>query len=415
MKENRGLFTTLLLTSILLFNYSLSFGQWSDIALNGRKGHYEIPFTYQNNFIVIDLVFNGVFPLKFIFDTGAEHTILAKKEITDLLDVDYQRTFRIFGADLQTELTAYLASGISLQIEDVTAINRSILVLDEDYFKFQEFTGLNIHGLLGADFFRRFVVQIDYRKERIILIDPKKFSPPRKKYKEIDIAITRNKPYIETITETSPDTSIELRLLIDTGASLSLMLFTSSHPDLNVPENVIRSRIGIGLGGSIEGYLGRVHKFNFGEYQLGEVIANFQDVLPLMDTTLMKNRNGLIGNGILERFDIYIDYIKGRLYLSPNKRYNKKFKYDLSGITFIAGGEYFNEFTVQRVIENSPADLAGVKPGDKILKVNFWSTSLLNFSAIVKKFKKKPGKNINLILLRDGERVKVSFQLKELI
>jgi len=34
----------------------------------------EIPFRYQNNFILVDVLFDNIFPLTFIFDTGSENT-----------------------------------------------------------------------------------------------------------------------------------------------------------------------------------------------------------------------------------------------------------------------------------------------------------------------------------------------------
>ena len=41
----------------------------------------EIPFERQGNFIIVKVTFEGLFPLRFILDTGAEHTILTKKEL----------------------------------------------------------------------------------------------------------------------------------------------------------------------------------------------------------------------------------------------------------------------------------------------------------------------------------------------
>ena len=43
------------------------------------RSQIDIPFEYTNNFIILTVHFNGLLPLKFIFDTGAEHTILSKR------------------------------------------------------------------------------------------------------------------------------------------------------------------------------------------------------------------------------------------------------------------------------------------------------------------------------------------------
>jgi hypothetical protein len=46
-------------------------------------------------------------------------------------------------------------------------------------------------------------------------------------------------------------------------------------------------------------------------------------------------RNGLIGNMLLERFEVFIDFHKAKLYLKAKKNYNKDFEYDKSGMDCI--------------------------------------------------------------------------------
>jgi hypothetical protein len=153
----------------------LAYPQIRDLDIARGRESVELPFEYVNDFIILTVYFNEILPLKFIFDTGAEYTLITKKEITDLLQVDYRKKYPLLGADLTTELYAYLATGVRLRIADFAAINRSILVLEEDYFKFEEYAGINIQGIIGSDLFRRFVVKIDYRKQKITLTDPSKF------------------------------------------------------------------------------------------------------------------------------------------------------------------------------------------------------------------------------------------------
>ena len=85
------------------FNSVLSAQQSLYIIEKGKKD-VDIPFKYENGFIVVNLIINGVLPLKFIFDTGAEYTILAKREFTDVLGVNYEREFNLIGADLTLSL-----------------------------------------------------------------------------------------------------------------------------------------------------------------------------------------------------------------------------------------------------------------------------------------------------------------------
>ncbi|MBK7872800.1 MAG: aspartyl protease family protein [Saprospiraceae bacterium] len=385
--------------------------------LEFRKGlkKVEIPFEYENNFIIVRVIFNDVFPLKFIFDTGAEHTILTRREITDLLQINYERRFPLLGSDLTTELYAYLARGVKLSIHNLVALNRSILVLDEDYFRFEEYGGISVHGIMGSDLFRRFVVKIDFRRKVITLYDPATFVPPSgNRYHIVPLEIHRNKPYIVSPTRIS-DTTIQAKYLIDTGASLSLLLYTNTHPAFELPPKYIRSKIGMGLGGYLQGFLGRIEKIEIEDFAMEGVITNFQEVPPDIDSSFLNGRNGILGNQILNRFEITIDYIHEKMYIAAEKTFNKKFQYDRSGLIIAASGLHLNDFNVVDIIAGSPAEEAGIQIGDEIKVINGIPTSLMHLSDITKRLQKRVGKKINLVIKRNDERIKIHFRLRNLI
>ena len=388
--------------------------QRSDLYIHKSAKRVDIPFEYKNGFIIVNLVLNDVFPLRFIMDTGAEHTILTKREITDILEINYDRKLSLMGADLSTELYAYLARGIKLQVGNVIGLNRSILVLEEDYIQFETFTGMNIHGILGADFFRRFVVKINYRKQLITLIDPRHFIPP-KNYSCLPIDVDRYKPYYHAEVHTSQDSMLKLKLLLDTGASLALLLEASSHPNLNIPERVIPSALGLGLGGDVKGYMGKITKLSLQDFEMQEVLTHFQDLSLLGDTLRDSNRHGLIGNYILSKFTLIFDYYNEKLYLNPNRSYSDKLRYDRSGIQCVASGPNLNVFTVHYILPDSPADKAGVLVGDEILSINGRATKLLPLSGVNRMFRKKVGKRMKVKVLRGEEKLKLSFYLEELL
>lgn len=405
-----------ILTYLLLLLLSLpGWSQLYDLEIRRGVKKVEIPFEYENNFIIVKVLFNDVFPLKFIFDTGAEHTILTQREITDLLQINYERRFVILGSDLSTELYAYLARGVKLSIDNLVALNRSILVLDEDYFRFEEYGGINVQGIIGADLFRRFVVKIDYRRKVITLYDPMQFKPPlSSKHLEIPIQTHRNKPYLYAPTNIS-DTTIQAKYLLDTGASLSLLLYTNTHPAFELPPQYIRSKIGMGLGGYLQGFLGRINRLDIGEFELDNVITNFQEIPADIDSSFMNDRNGIIGNQILSRFEVTIDYLNEKLYLEPERNFRRKFQYDRSGLIIAASGVNLNVFTVVDIITGSPAEEADIKIGDEIRVINGIPTNLMHLSDITKRLQKRTGKKINLIVRRGNDRIRKQFRLRELI
>lgn len=402
---------------ILLFMLCFAPARSQFRDLNYQKGFkkVDIPFEIENDFIVIKVIFNGTFPLKFIFDTGAEHTILTKREISDLLQLKYRRRFIILGSDMKTELTAYLVQGVKLRISTIEAINRSILVLEDDYFRFEEFAGIDVQGILGADFFRRFVVKINYRRKIITLYDPGSFRPPRGKFASLPIEIKRHKPYIQAGIYFRRDSAINVKLLVDTGASLSLLLHTQTHPGLDLPPQVIRSNIGMGLGGYLEGFLGRLEQLELAGFHMENVLTNFQEVLPDIDTAYLNQRNGIIGNQVLSRFIVIIDYIRGIIYLQPSREFRRKFQYDRSGLLIASSGPRLNQYTVFDVVSGSPADEAGIQVGDEIRTVNRLPVNLLSLMDISRKLKRKPGKKISMIIKREGKKFRKSFVLRDII
>lgn len=386
-----------------------------DLEIQHGVKKVEIPFDYENNFIIVKLIFNDVFPLKFIFDTGAEHTILTQREITDLLQINYERRFTIIGSDLSTELYAYLARGVKLNINNLVAFNRSILVLEEDYFRFEEYGGIQVQGILGADLFRRFIVKINYRRKIITLYDPASFRAPGGRFEEYPIEIERHKPYLLANTSLTANATIRGKYLLDTGASISLLLYTNSHPAFNLPSQFIRSKIGMGLGGFLQGFMGRIQEIQIGANKLENVITNFQDISTNVDTSFTNNRNGIIGNQVLNRFEIIIDYVHSKLYLQPEKNYRRTFQYDKSGLILAASGVNLNVFTVVDLIENSPAAKAGVEIGDEIKKINGVPTSIIHLSDLLKRLQGKSGKKIKLQIARKNTKLMKAFVLKELI
>jgi hypothetical protein len=413
MKLHRQLFLSLLLFTALSPNLS---AQRNDLLFPPGQQKVEIPFDYQNNFIIVSLVFNEIFPLRFIFDTGAENTILIQREITDLLQVDYQKRFTIQGADLGTPLFAYLARGIHLRIGEMHAYDRSILVLEEDYFHFDQFSGIDVHGILGADFFRRFVVKINYQKQVITLQDPVSFKPPKGgRFFEYPMEVHRNKPYIHVETLLTNDTTVNTKLLMDTGASIPLLLYTATNPLLRMPAKVIESNIGIGLGGIIYGYLGRIKQLKLQKHPYEEILTNFQELPPVIDTSFLHGRNGIIGNQLLERFVILIDYIHEKLYLQPDVGYKNDFIFDRSGLILAASGDNLNKFTVFDLVRNGPAERAGIMRGDEIRTVNGLPSRFFKLEDLNQKFRQKLGKKIKLVIYRNEVRMEKEFVLELII
>ena len=395
-------------------------GQVFDLAQHRTFTKEEVPFRFEGNFILVSVLFNNLLPLTFILDTGAEYSILTKKEIADFLNIDYQKRYALYGADMQEELYAYLSKNISLQMGDLQATHRSILVLEEDYFRFEEYSGLQIHGILGADFLKRFTLQIDYQKQMVTFFSPVYFKNKVKINKDnvdlLPFTLIKSKPYIRCTTHLYGEEINTLNYLIDTGAGLSLLLYTSIDSLKNAQVKMLNSPIGLGLGGKLEGYVGRIKNFQFASKSFPELITKFQQKPIFFDSLMITPRDGIIGNNILSAFSkVIFDYNTSNIIVSKNPKKVKQRPYDRSGLIIGASGENLNIFTILRIIENTPAFKSGLQIGDKIKKINGLSTGILSLDMINNKFRGSIGKKMRITIQRDNQFIEFELQLEDII
>jgi predicted aspartyl protease len=381
--------------------------------LNGQR-KVTIPFRFIHNFIILKVKLYGVLPVNLIYDTGAEHVIIFKREYTDLLNVPYDKKIPIMGADLTRKIFALITRNAMLEIEGLHPKSYDILVLEEDYFKLDELVGISIDGLLGGGFFKNLVVNIDYRNSRITLYDPNYFEIP-KDYLVLPIRVKANKPYIDAETSLQDGSVVQVDLLLDTGAGVPLLLHTNSSKSLHLPEHYIRGKLGMGLGGYLEGYIGRVNNLKLGEINFPGVLTSFQEIQEEWLTDSDRFRNGIIGNQLLSRFSVYFDYIHAQLIVKPYHRKQKPFIMDKSGLVIFAFSDDFNRFVVKDVIEESPAEQADIRPNDIITKIQGFPTHFYSLDDINSMLQKKVGKQIRMVIRRDGQKLKKRFVLKDLI
>jgi hypothetical protein len=374
----------------------------------------EIPFEYQHNFIVVNIRFGGKLPLRFLFDTGAEHTLLFKKSYADLLGVQYERKLTLIGSDMSSEISAFVARNVPIQLYPLAPVNQDILVLEDNFNSMDKMTGSDIDGILGASYFRNFTVQIDYSKGIITLTNPREFDPPGKKFEVYPIEIINSKPYVSATAIFQSKDTAKTRLLMDTGAGLSLLLHSNTHESIQLPSSTITGTLGSGIGGELVGYVGKINALETFNIKFNDVITSFQD----LDQNLIRPdklvRNGIIGNQILNRFVIIIDYPRSMLYLKARKNVNDKFEYDRSGLTIFAVGRYLDEYVVHEVLPGSPAWEAGIRKGDYITHLQRFPTHFYSLGSILGKLKKKEGKKIRMSIDRDGKKKIAKFELSNL-
>jgi len=383
------------------------------IGITGNRKVATIPFEKHSNLIVVPIWLNQGEVLNFLVDTGARYTILTRRHYISTARITMDKQVRLLGSDMSIEMIAYLVPQISMRISNVNFRNQTILVLKEDYLHLENLLGIPIHGIIGSDLFKRFIVKIDYRNSLITLYEREAFKLPPD-FQGLDIEVDEYKPYVYALTRIGEDT-IQPKLLLDTGASVSLLLHPDASEEIVLPENVVTGSLAFGLGGEVEGLMGRVEQLQLPPFEFRNLVTHFQDMTNAVDSTYLDDREGIIGGDILNRFTVIFDYFQGKMYLKPNRRYNRAFGYDRSGMSFLASGSTLKDFIVRRVLSDSPASAAGVQVEDRLLRINGMGRRNLSLQQITRILQGKPNKRIRLVLLRDGEKIKVEFRLRDLV
>ncbi len=398
---------------LLLFLHSPTSAQVLGLELLGDKNKMVIPFDYKHNFIVLSVRMSNL-PLNFLFDTGAEHTILFKKEISDILGYSYEEPLELAGSDLDRIVLAYISRNIPLRLTGTNTVDRDIIVLDEDILHMDELTGESIDGIIGSRFFRGLKIEIDYKKQHLILYKDLPVSKIKNEnYHKMDVIINSHKPYLKCQVNNNQDTA-QMDILIDTGAGIPFLLFLGDGAKTNLPDVYMAGNLARGLGGDLKGYLSKTKELSIdNKFSFSNLITNYQTLRSDTLRKLIYNRDGLIGNPLLERFNIIIDYVNEDAYFKPNKNYNKDFEYDISGLILYAFGKNLDNYFVKEVLVGSPAEKAGILRGDVLKKVGILRANFYSLAGLYKRLIRRKGKQIRLKIERKGQTYMKIVDLKD--
>lgn len=383
-----------------------------DDLLRGRK-KLTIPFELVGNYIVLDIIYNGIVPLKFIYDTGANNTILFEKTYPEIFYTQYSDTMKIIGADANQALNGYIVRNGTFRIANANTknISRDYVVLSENYIKMESSLGVKIDGILGNDFFKRLTIEINYPKKRLTLWHPDKIKIHKKYETTLPITIKNGKPYVECGIDINSNTT-QANLLIDTGAGTTLLL--NENENIQIPQNAILSFLGNGLTGDMQGHVGIIQKLNIADIVFETFIGSFQKIdSTYLDSNIIIHRDGIIGNTILSRFDIILDMVNEKMYISKNKYFDRELMQDKSGLIIHAFGEKLRDYVVFYVYPDSPADKAGIRKDDIILRINRCKSKKIKLNKLLNKLSKE-GKTITLSILRNNkEEIETSLLLSK--
>lgn len=432
---------------VLFLSHGTVFSQSKFKIQNSRKSD-KIHFKLINNLIIVPVTINNV-DLSFILDTGVGKTILFNySNVSDSLKIKDTEIIYLRGLGDGESVQALKSKNNVIRIGDAVKFHYELFAVFNDKIDFTPRLGVPVHGIIGYDLLKDFVVEINYSRKFIRLTEPDQYKYKNcKKCERFNLEFYNNKPYINAQVNIDSKT-IPVKLLIDSGGSDAIWLFEDKELGIKHSGEFFVDFLGHGLSGSVYGKRSKIDEFLLKSFILKNPNVAFPESSSILFAKQFKERNGSLAGSVLKRFNLIFDYQKAIVMFKKNSFFKHDFSYNKSGIELAHDGvrvikevnyksnsntglvsEDTNQinnlildptyklslkpsYTIVELRENSPGDKAGLKRGDIVLSINGKSTHLYKLQNLMEKFYNKQGTKINLVIERQGKVFSVYFKLE---
>jgi predicted aspartyl protease len=262
-----------------------------------------------------------------------------------------------------------------------------------DYEILTSVYGIKIDGIIGYSFLSRYIVKLNYDTMLMEIFTPGELKYPRGGH--LLRPLLASIP-IQTLNFKDKD-KFQNRFYFDTGAGLSFLLSEDYIRDSGILKNKKKLPLvtqAEGLGGKMTMRLTTIQEVRLGPYKFKNVPTFLFD--DDYNVTSYPFLGGLIGNDLLRRFNIILNYKKREIHIIPNRSFNEAFDYAYTGL-----GVYYvdGKVMVEDVVKDSPGEEGGFMPGDVILGIN---NNYSNNIQVYKSMMQNLGDKLKFVILRNG-------------
>jgi len=348
-----------------------------------------VPFDFDTNQILVRASANGSEPAWFILDTGASANVLdaafAKK-----LGIKQESERQSSGAGKGT-VKAGLTRGVRYDVGGTSTVAETTYLIDLSGQP--AILGREVAGILGYDFFIKFAVEVDYEAQVLRLHDPATFKPPPGA-EALQFTLDKKTPHVPIQIKVPGQVAVTKTVLVDSGSQ-------DAVDDDVMPQSPIKRDVlgGVGLGQEYRVTVGRADWAKLGSFTLRAPAGVGGGV-------------ALIGNEVLRRFHLGIDYSRKTLWLAPNQHLDDAFTNDASGLDLRYAPDH-QTFEIHDVSQPSPAASAGIKAGDVLTAVDGRPVSELGGLQRLHALFSRAGATYTLTVKRGAETRQVPLTLRE--
>jgi Aspartyl protease len=348
-----------------------------------------IPFVqFTGGVIVFEAkIGNNSTPLHFILDTGSGGASIDSVTAQEL-NLVLIPTDTIVNGIAGAHKVSYI---FNQKFTTGNLVTDSMNFYVNDYSILSSVYGDKIDGIIGYNFLSRYIFNINFDSSKIFV-----YSKGKYKYQQGGVLL---RPTFSKLMHHPLDLKDKKKttdnIYFDTGAGLNILLtesFIKDNDFLLSRRKPLVTQVQ-GLGGKKKMRLTVIRKLKVGPYVFRQVPVNlYSDDAEIIN---YPNVVGLLGNDILRRFNITLNYAAQEMHIIPNRNYGDGFDYAYTGLSLY---NFEGKIFIDDIIKDSPAEKAKLKNGDQVVAIE------TNFSGDIRLYEKllqKAKESIKIIVNRN--------------
>lgn len=351
----------------------------------------EVPFESVDGYIFIEARVNGSEPLAFMLDNTTRSA----------LDPDVA-----VPATVMPGATASAVSAKERVLEhatvDVAGAKLGDVALAPLAMKaFEPTLGHRWDGVLGREWFERYVVDVDYEKHVVVFTEPRAFAAPAG-VEHVPLVLESGLPYADASVAIAAQAPLSGKFLVDVGANTGVTVYAAF---LKRGRMLQTQRSALEPGGSAR--IVRADALQLGSTRLREPIVELAS-----DAGVRVGADpaaGLLGNEVLSRFHVTMDYSRREMLLARTDAADAPFRTDASGMKLVAPAGRVTGLEIAAVAPGSAAARAGLEPGDRLVAIDDMNGRSL---ADARETLRDAGATHSLTIERGGRTFKTPIELR---
>jgi aspartyl protease/PDZ domain-containing protein len=375
------------------------------------KSVITLPFEFVTRHIVVQVKINNSRPLSFVLDTG-DRVGIVDTDVAKELGLKLQGQVRVGGAGSET-LTGSMVEDTTWTLTGLEGFSQPVK-LAIPLRRLAARFGHDFDGIIGAEFIRQFVVEVDYPARVIRLHDKDKFSYAGAG-DSVPIQLNgQGHPILDAEVTPVGSAPIKGKFVLDIGSGGPLALmspFVTQNRLLNSNLKTIRA-IGLGgAGGQSNARIGRTAELKIGKFKIANPITIFSE--DKAGAFASAELAGNIGQQIASKFKLFLDYDHNRIIFEPAASFNEPLDRAHSGLALSGEGKDYRTFRITEVLEDSPASEIGLQKGDLIIKVDDKPASELTITKLGELFERPSA--YKLTIRRGDQTLQVTLKTRKLV